>query len=165
LWSTDASGRVATAGVAARFGRPAAVGSGDPVVGIAATPGGSGAWLATRSGRVVALGDAPAPPEPDVPHPPVVAIAAAPDGRGCWLVTADGSVVSVGDAPFRGTAIYQPPRYPYNVVLATPGPAAGIVASAGRGAGYWVFGTTGRVVGRGRALTFGGDNNLAMFTP
>ena len=34
----------------------------------------------------------------------------------------------------------------------------------GRTEGYWIFGTTGRVVNRGSAPGYGGDNNLALAT-
>ena len=84
--------------------------------------------------------------------------------RGYWLATVDGRVDTVGDAPDRGNAVFVPPPPPYDVVNAAPGPAAGIVAMPGHDDGYWVFGTTGRVVARGAARDLGGDNNLALFT-
>ena len=46
-----------------------------------------------------------------------------------------------------------------------PGPTLGIVATSGKNQGYWIFGTTGRVVGLGAAPDYGGDNNLALATP
>jgi len=164
LWATDASGQVFGAGAAAPAG-PIDVPPGERVVGIAATPDGRGAWLATGAGHVLAVGDAPALRSPTASAAPVVGIAATPDGRGCWLVRTDGVVVAAGEAPLLGTAIYQAPPYPYNVVNAPPGPAAGIVAAPGSDAGYWVFGTTGRLVARGRTRDLRGDNNLALFTP
>ena len=160
LWATTASGQVVTAGAAPRLGGGT---HGAGVVGIAATPDGRGYWLTTADGRVSAAGDAPAVAPPVRDSAPVIGIAASPDGRGYWLATADGRVVTAGDAPVRGSAAYTPPRPPYDVVNAPPGPAAGIVAAPNEHAGYWVFDTTGRVVGRG-APHLGGDNNLALFT-
>jgi len=161
LWATTTAGRVIGAGDAPGLG---AVGHLAGVVGIAATPDGRGCWLATADGQVAAVGDAPAIVSPDRGGAPVVGIAASPDGRGYWLATVDGRVDTVGDAPDRGNAVFVPPPPPYDVVNAAPGPAAGIVALPGRDDGYWVFGTTGRVVALGAAPALGGDNNLALFT-
>jgi hypothetical protein len=161
LWATTAAGRIFTAGAAPLFG---AVAHGAGVVGIAATPDGRGYWLTDADGRVAAFGDAPAVASSARGSAGVVGIAASPEGRGYWLATADGQVRTAGHAPVRGGAEWIRPRPPYDVVNAAPGPAAGIVAAPGDGAGYWVFDTTGRVVARGAARDLGGDNNLALFT-
>ncbi len=76
-----------------------------PAVGIAATPGGNGYWVARADGSVKAHGNA-------VDYgsmagrpltAPVTHVVGTPTGRGYWLVAADGGIFSFGDARFYGS--------------------------------------------------------------
>ena len=162
LWAVTAAGAVSTAGGAHQF-RGHANGA---IVGIAATPDGRGFWMVNRDGDVFAFGAARLHGSaPAIRGATTIAgVAAAPGGGGYWLVAADGTVFAFGDAPPRGNARWQPPTGPRGRDTPPPGPTVGIVATAGAAPGYWVFGSTGRVVGRGAAHNYGGDNNLALAT-
>src|SRR5581483_8548661 len=76
-----------------------------PIVGMAATPGGRGYWLAAADGGIFSFGDAPFAGSAGGLRlaGPVVSVAAAPRGLGYWLVGADGGVFSYGDAAFSGS--------------------------------------------------------------
>ena len=165
LATTDA-GVVLAAGDAHTIGDNTGAHAGANIVGIGATRTGRGYWLVNRDGNVSAFGDAPLLGSVDshALTSPITGIATTNDGRGYWLVNRDGSVFTFGDARFEGTATWHPQPYPYNVLNAPPGPAVGIVATPAPAGGYWIFGTTGRVVARGGAHGYGGDNNLAMLT-
>ncbi len=164
LWAITATGEVLRAGTARTFGT--LTGAGAPAVGIAVSPDGRGYLLATATGAVYGFGDAPpgGPPAPLAAGESIVGIAPTADGRGYWLAAADGRVFAAGSARFRGTGAWKPSSAPWAAVAPPPGPAAGITAQPGSDAGYWVFGTTGRVAARGDAAFCGGDNNLALFT-
>jgi hypothetical protein len=75
------------------------------VVALAATPDGSGYWLADAEGGVHPFGTAPdhGSMESHSLNLPVVGIAAAPSGDGYWLAAADGGVFGFGAARFHGT--------------------------------------------------------------
>ncbi|MHB8188909.1 MAG: glycoside hydrolase family 25 domain-containing protein [Ferrimicrobium sp.] len=85
-----------------------------PIVGIAASPGGTGYWLVAKDGGVFDFGSAPFEGSTYTygitgltgPHPlnaPIVGITATPDAGGYWLVAADGGIFNFGDAPFLGS--------------------------------------------------------------
>jgi hypothetical protein len=164
VWATTATGQVLPAGAAPNLGGLRR-GTTDRVVGITAADG-RGYLLATSDGRVFAFGDARRRGSPASLGlgTPIVGISATADGDGYWLAGADGGIFAFGDAVFRGTGRWQRPSGPYGAVAPPPGPTAGVVDRPGSDTGYWVFGTTGRVVERGDAHQFGGDNNLALFT-
>ena len=94
----------------------------------------------------------------------IVGLAPTPDDRGYWLVGSDGGVFAFGDAHFLGTGTWHRPPGTVGADMATPGPTIGIVARRSAAQGYWIFGTTGRVVARGATGRYGGDNNLALET-
>jgi hypothetical protein len=163
LWVVTAAGGVSTTGGVPAYRGDRVDGN---VVGIAATPDGRGYWLANRDGDVFAFGDArrSGPAHPAHLTTTIVGLAATSDGRGYWLVGSDGSVIALGDAHYEGNGIWQRPAGARGDDTSPPGPTLGIVAARGKNQGYWIFGTTGRVVARGAAAGYGGDNNLALLT-
>ena len=163
LWVVTAAGVVSTAGRAQAYRGDRVDGN---VVGIAATPDGRGYWLVTRDGDVYAFGDARRSGSAYRAHltTTIVGLAATSDGGGYWLVGSDGNVIALGDAHLQGNGIWHRPAGARGVDMPPPGPTLGIVATSGKNQGYWIFGATGRVVGRGAASEYGGDNNLARAT-
>ena len=116
------------------------------IVGVALTPAGTGAWLVTASGHVVAetdasgLGTAPAGSD-------IVGIAATPrpgTSQGFWLVSATGQVFSFGDARSYGSMAGKPLDAPIVGMAATP-----------TGGGYWLVGADGGVFSFGDARFYG----------
>lgn len=108
---------------------------------------GSGLWLVTATGRVEALGGAPAlsPAASWTRQHVVVAAAGTPTGGGLWLLAVDGSVLPVGDAAAFG---------PVPPARTLAGRAVGIAATPD-GAGYLVAYADGRVEPGGDAVTRG----------
>ena len=109
-----------------------------PVVGIAAAPGGNGCWLAAADGGVFAFGS-------NAPffgsagglslNQPVVGIAATPNNDGYYLVAADGGVFAYGPgATFQGSMGGQHLNQP--VVGMAVDPVTG---------GYWLVAKDGGV--------------------
>lgn len=166
LLAVSASGTVLAAGTVRAARSETGAHPGAQIAGIAGTPDAHGYWLLDRRGGVVASGDAHVFGAVTAWHPDVriVGIADTSTGRGYWLVASDGTVFPFGDARFRGTAVWRRPPGRSGADVAPPGPARGIVATRATEQGYWVFGTTGRVVGLGAAREYGGDNNLALDT-
>src|SRR5437879_4171633 len=84
-WSAFASTPISSASIA-----PLALNA--PVVGMAATPSGNGAWRVASDGGVFTSGDAHFYGSTGGMHlnQPIVGIAATPTGRGYWFVAADG---------------------------------------------------------------------------
>jgi hypothetical protein len=162
-WAVTATGTVIAAHGAVTYRGERVRGT---VVGIAPTPDGRGYWLVNRAGAVFAFGDAigRVPPDAGPITTTIVGIAPTADGRGYWLVGNDGTVIPSGDAGAYGSAVWHAPSGPRSADIPAPGPTVGIVEAPGRAEGYWVFGTTGRVVNRGSAPGYGGDNNLALAT-
>src|SRR5204863_422989 len=76
-----------------------------PVVGMAATPSGLGAWRVGRDGGVFTSGDAHFYGSTGAMHlnQPIVGIAATPSGHGYWFVARDGGIFTFGDAHFYGS--------------------------------------------------------------
>jgi hypothetical protein len=165
LWATTASGVVLHTGAAPLYSDLSHGRLHTEIVAISATS--DGYRLVETDGTVVTFDNAreyssTAPLR--TLNGAIVALAATRDNRGYWLVGSDGGVFAFGDARFDGTGTWHPPASPYSAVIATPGPTIGIVAIPTPAQGYWIFGTTGRVIGRGAASYYGGDNNLALFT-
>jgi len=96
-WLVGAHGEVTSKGDAVVHGRVRGLGSS---VISGAAHGLGGYWLATKSGRVFAFGDAPSlgGAARDANGSPVVEIAASAGGEGYRLVTKHGKVFSFGDA-------------------------------------------------------------------
>jgi hypothetical protein len=125
-------------------------------VGVATTPGGTGAWRASAAGAVratgaaVHAGDATSSP----PTAPIVAIAATPTGRGYWLAGADGGVFAYGDAAFAGSLGPTRPARPVVGIAVRPG-----------GAGYWLAAADGGVFAFGDAPFRGAASGRPLAAP
>ena len=115
-----------------------------PVVGMAATPGGGGYWEVAADGGVFSFGDARFFGSAAAlrVHRPVVGMAVAANGRGYWLLSRTGGVYSFGDAHFYGAG------------RPADGSFASMTAAHG-GGGYWLVTTTGRVFAFGSARALG----------
>jgi hypothetical protein len=142
--ATDA-GDVLPFGAAASGAAPSA-GLANPVVGVARTPSGAGAWTATADGGVLTAGDALFFGSLGGQHlnQPVVGIAATSTGQGYWLVSADGGVFAFGDAGFFGSLNGVPLNAPISALAPTLD-----------GGGYWLVSRDGGVFTFGDAPWFG----------
>ena len=127
-----------------------------PVVAVASTPDGHGAYAAEADGAVIALGDA-------VSHgsmagtalaAPIVGIAVDPATGGYWLVASDGGIFSFGAAPFHGST--------GGVHLAQP--IVGMSATPD-GGGYRLVASDGGVFSFGDARFFGSTGGLRLARP
>jgi hypothetical protein len=136
-----------------------AVGSGDAVVGIAATPDGHGYFAVTATGRVHVSGDGVF--RGDLAHLPggrsvavhdIVAIAPTVDGRGYWLIGSDGGMFAFGDARYHGSL----PGLGIRV-----SDVVGMVATPS-GAGYDLVGADGGVFAFGATHFFGSLPGLGV---
>ena len=121
-------GEVAGYGNVSSYGGPGS-NTAKPLIGIAATPSGSGYWLAAADGGIFAFGDATYQGSLGSTHlaAPIVAIAPTPSGAGYWLAAADGGIFAFGDATYHGSL--SPERAGTNVVS---------MAAAPKGSGYWL---------------------------
>jgi hypothetical protein len=107
------------------FGSQSGTAGLQPVVGMAAVPGGNGGYnVATNTGGV--YGDGPRAGDCTglsgvTLNKPVVGIAPAPGGNGCWLAASDGGVFAFGsNAPFFGSAGALKLTKPVVGIAATP---------------------------------------------
>jgi hypothetical protein len=147
--SDGADGTLVTFGVDVAPGPLA----GRPFAAFAATPDGSGYWLATASGTILARGSAASYGDAGPLTAPVVDLRSTPTGQGYWITAADGTVVSRGDA--------QPLGSVPSAALAHPIVGMGVTPT---GHGYWLAGTRGDVYSFGDARFFGSVGNIA-FSP
>jgi hypothetical protein len=141
-WLATADGAVYATGYALQVAGTTTPAS-DPIVGIAAAPGGGGYWVVSRDGKVTARGSAPYEGEIGSGVTDVVSIVATEDGLGYWLVGADGQVYPFGDATFHGDLLHITGGKPVHVkdivgmVAAQSGGGYILIASDG---GVFVFG-------------------------
>ncbi|HET9075580.1 MAG TPA: hypothetical protein VFN68_01495 [Acidimicrobiales bacterium] len=147
-----AAGRIVGYGGGFTSSVPAPV---SPVVAVASTPDGHGAYAAESDGAVVALGDA-------VYHgsmagtplnKPIVGIAADPAG-GYWLVASDGGIFSFGGARFYGSA--------GSIHLAQP--IVGMSATPD-GHGYRMVAADGGIFDYGDATFYGSTGGTRLNRP
>jgi hypothetical protein len=108
------------------------------VVGIAASPTGTGYWLVTRNGTVIALGADRSYKSVLVPTRSVVAIASDGAGTGYFIATSTGHVYARGSAVGYGQHI-------------TKSASITGVAIAPGARGYWLLSAKGTVYGFGSA--------------
>jgi hypothetical protein len=127
-----------------------------PVVGIAATPNGSGYWLTNAAGGVSALGSAVSygSMSGTALQAPITHIVSTPDGKGYWLVAADGGIFTFGDAGFFGSMGGKHLNAP--VVD---------VAPTADGGGYWLVASDGGVFSFGDAKFQGSMGNTHLNKP
>jgi hypothetical protein len=127
-----------------------------PVVGIAAAPGGLGYWLTDAAGDVAPLGSVQTYGSLAgvTLNAPIVQIVAAPDGHGYWLVAADGGVFAFGSAGFHGST----------GGLTLNAPIVGLAATTD-GGGYWLVGSDGGVFAYGDAVFQGSMGGVPLNKP
>jgi hypothetical protein len=126
-----------------------------PVVGMAADPSGTGAWMAATDGGLFAVGGAPYLGSLGNVHlnAPIVGIAAH-DGGGYWMVASDGGVFEFGDAHFYGSLGGVHLNAPIVGIVPTPD-----------GHGYWLVASDGGVFEFGDALFYGSLGNVHLNAP
>jgi hypothetical protein len=116
----------------------------DPLVGIAAVPGGHGYWLVNKDGKVTDGGSAPHEGSISVHVSDIVSIVATEDGLGYWLLGANGVVYPFGDAVFHGDLLHH----------ASGRDIVGMEA-APSGAGYLLVNSSGGVFAFGAVHSYG----------
>jgi cell wall-associated NlpC family hydrolase len=114
-----------------------------PVVGMAASPDGTGYWLANAAGDVSTHGMAVnyGSLAGTALQAPITHIVATADGKGYWLVASDGGIFTFGDAGFFGSMGGQK----LNAPVVDMAPTAD-------GKGYWLVASDGGVFAFGDAL-------------
>ncbi len=119
-----------------------------PIVGLAATPQGTGYWLVAADGGVFGFGSAQFYGSTGNLrlNSPIVGMASSPDGGGYWLVAADGGVFAFGDAHFMGSMGGQ------RLVQ----PVVGMAADVATG-GYWLVAKDGGVFTFGTTTPYFGS--------
>jgi thermitase len=140
---------------AASFSRPGDSPS-PHVVAAAATLTGAGMWLATASGDVGTVGDAPGlgSMAGQPLNAPIVGFALTPTGNGYWLVGGDGGIFSFGDARFFGSTGGKPLNAPIVGMQTTL-----------TGNGYWLVASDGGIFAYGDALFSGSMGGTPLNKP
>jgi N-acetylmuramoyl-L-alanine amidase len=127
-----------------------------PIVGMAATPDGTGYWLVGADGGVFTFGGATffGSEGAATLNKPIVGMAATPDGNGYWLVASDGGIFTFGDAPFHGSGGGTALVAPIVGTAATPD-----------GNGYWLVASDGGIFTFGDAKFFGSEGGAQLAAP
>jgi hypothetical protein len=135
-WVVDFVGHVFAYGSAHFFGGTPALGAGESVSTISATPNGNGYWLFSNRGRAFPFGNASSYGDMAGTHlnGPIVASVATPTGRGYYMVGSDGGIFSFGDARFHGSTGGMRLNKPVVGIAPTP-----------NGKGYWLVASDGGV--------------------
>ena len=124
-----------------------------PLVGVAATPDGEGAWGVEANGGIETFGDATGFGSM-AGHPltePVVGMAATPTGGGYWEVASDGGIFTFGNAAFYGSMGGSHLNEPIVGMAATP-----------TGGGYWEVASDGGIFTFGNAPFYGSGASLGQ---
>ncbi len=147
---------LAVLGDAVAVGSTASVAGNQPVVGLARTPSGNGAWFVASDGGTFSFGDAVFHGSTGsiVLNKPVVGMAATPSGNGYWLVASDGGTFSFGDAVFHGSTGGLAPAAPIIGMAAHP-----------TGDGYWLVESGGGVHPFGAAPGLGDVRSAPVTMP
>ena len=126
------------------------------VVGIAASAGATGYWVAAADGAVSAHGSAPGVGSMAgrALAAPIRHIVATADGQGYWLVAGDGGIFAFGDAAFFGSMGGQHLNAP--VVALAP---------TRSGQGYWLVAGDGGIFAFGDAAFFGSMGGQHLNAP
>ena len=145
-WLVASDGGIFSFGGAQFYGSMGGRPLNEPIVGIAAVPGGGGYWEVASDGGIFSFGTAqfygsmggrPL-------NKPVVGIAATPTGGGYWEVASDGGIFAFGNAQFYGSTGNLTLNAP--IVAMTPFP---------NGAGYWFTASDGGVFAYGDSQFYG----------
>ncbi len=119
------------------------------------TDGGTGYWIASSTGQLVALGGLPnAGGVGGHLNAPIIGLAAHPAAQGYWLLGADGGVFTFGNAGFHGST----------GGLHLNQPVVGM-APTRSGDGYWLVGRDGGVFTFGDARFFGSTGAMRLNAP
>ncbi len=154
--------RIVTAdGQISSFGNLPAVGSASiaghgTIVAMAATPTDHGAWLASSTGSVFAVGDARSYGSVGGLHldAPIVGMAATPSGHGYWMVASDGGIFAFGDAHFYNSMGGKHLNQPIVGIASTPS-----------GHGYWLVASDGGIFSFGDAKFYGSTGAIRLQRP
>ena len=116
---------------------------------------GTGYWIATNLGQVLAFGGAPLANASGFRlTSPIVGITGNPTATGYWLFSGDGSVYAFGDAVFHGSMHGQGLAAPVVGMAATPS-----------GKGYWLVAGDGGIFSFGDARFFGSTGGMHLNAP
>ena len=126
------------------------------VVGMAATPGAAGYWLARADGSIDTFGDAVnyGSMAGQILNAPITHIVATPDGKGYWLVGSDGGIFAFGDAGFFGSM----GGHLLNAPVVDLAPTAD-------GRGYWLVAADGGIFAFGDARFHGSMGGHSLDAP
>jgi uncharacterized protein YkwD len=127
-----------------------------PVVAMAATPSGRGAWRVSADGGVFTSGNAHYYGSTGGKHlnQPIVGMAATPSGRGYWFVARDGGIFTFGNARYYGSTGGKHLNQPIVGMIRTRS-----------GHGYWLIARDGGVFSFGDAHFYGSTGNLHLNQP
>jgi hypothetical protein len=127
-----------------------------PLVGVAATPDGKGAWGVESNGAIETFGDAPnyGSMAGRPLSAPVVGMAATPTGGGYWEVASDGGIFTFGNAAFMGSMGAVRLNEPVVGMAATP-----------TGGGYWEVASDGGIFTFGNAAFMGSMGAVRLNEP
>ncbi len=155
-WEVASDGGVFSFGDAHFYGSTGGIHLNQPIVGMAATPGGGGYWLVASDGGIFTFGDARFYGSTGGIHlnQPIVGMVATPDGGGYWLVASDGGIFTFGDARFHGST--------GGIHLNQPIVGMAVTADGG---GYWLVASDGGVFAFGDAVFYGSTGGIHLNRP
>ncbi|MDZ4827990.1 MAG: CAP domain-containing protein [Actinomycetota bacterium] len=127
-----------------------------PLVGITATPSGSGYWQVGLDGGIFSTGDARFYGSTGGLrlNQPVIGMAASPTGNGYWTVATDGGIFSFGDSRFYGSTGAIRLNQPIVGMATTP-----------TGRGYWLVARDGGIFAFGDAGFYGSTGAITLNQP